>query len=78
MELPPGRSFASLWGGGTLPAYRGRGLYRGLVAHRAAESLRRGYRFLTIDARNTTSRPILERLGATPLVGVQGWLLRPQ
>ena len=78
MELPPERSFASLWGGGTLPAYRGRGLYRGLVAHRAAEALRRGYRFLTIDARDTTSRPILERLGAIALVSVQGWLLRPQ
>ena len=78
MELPAGRSFASLWGGGTLPAYRGRGIYRGLVAHRAAEALRRGYRFLTIDARDTTSRPILERLGAVALVSVQGWLLRPQ
>ena len=78
MELPPKRSFASLWGGGTLPAYRGRGLYRGLVAHRAAEALRGGYRFLTIDARDATSRPILERLGAVPLVGTTGWRLRPQ
>lgn len=77
MELPPERSFASLWGGGTLPAYRGRGIYRGLVAVRAAEALRRGYRFLTIDAAST-SRPILERLGAMPLVSVQGWLLKPQ
>lgn len=55
-------SFASLWGGATLPAYRGRGFYTALVAVRAQEAIQRGYRFLTIDA-SPMSRPIVERHG---------------
>lgn len=35
IEFLPGTSFASLWGGGTLPAWRGRGIYRAMVAYRA-------------------------------------------
>ena len=55
-------SFASLWGGSTLPAYRKRGFYTALVATRAQEAIRRGYRFLTIDA-SPMSRPIVARHG---------------
>ncbi len=76
LEMPPGRSFAGLWGGATLPAYRGRGIYRGLVAARAEEALRRSYRFLRVDARET-SRPILERLGFFALTSVIEWRLPP-
>jgi len=76
LEMPPGRSFAGLWGGGTVPDFRGRGIYRALVASRAQEARRRGYRYLNIDARDT-SRPILERLGFVPLITVTGWVLRP-
>jgi GNAT superfamily N-acetyltransferase len=76
LEMPPGRSFASLWGGGTAPAYRRRGVYRALVAARAAIARSRGYRFLTVDAQET-SRPILERLGFVPLTTTRGWVLRP-
>jgi GNAT superfamily N-acetyltransferase len=57
-----GSQFASLWGGSTLPAYRGRGLYRALIETRAAEALARNVRFLTVDA-SPMSRPILERNG---------------
>jgi GNAT superfamily N-acetyltransferase len=57
----PGR-FASLWGGSTVPEHRRRGLYRALVAIRAQEARRRGFRFLTVDA-SPMSRPILETLG---------------
>ena len=32
IEYPPGSDFAGLWGGGTAPKWRGRGLYRALVA----------------------------------------------
>jgi GNAT superfamily N-acetyltransferase len=53
---------ASLWGGSTLPAYRKRGFYTALVATRAQEALRRGYRFLTIDA-SPMSHPIVARHG---------------
>jgi GNAT superfamily N-acetyltransferase len=55
-------SFASLWGGSTLPAYRKHGFYTALVATRAQEAIRRGYRFLTIDA-SPMSRPIVARHG---------------
>jgi predicted GNAT family acetyltransferase len=54
--------FASLWGGSTLPDFRKRGLYTALTAVRAQESLRRGVRFLTVDA-GPMSRQVLEKLG---------------
>ncbi|MBV2352988.1 GNAT family N-acetyltransferase [Streptomyces sp. J2-1] len=62
MELVPGTRFAGLWGGGTVESWRGRGLYRALVAHRARVAATRGYRYLQVDA-SDLSRPILERLG---------------
>ncbi|MEU5534383.1 GNAT family N-acetyltransferase [Streptomyces sp. NPDC020362] len=62
MELVTGTSFAGLWGGGTVEAWRGRGLYRALVAHRARVAAAHGYRYLQVDA-SPMSRPILERLG---------------
>jgi GNAT superfamily N-acetyltransferase len=54
--------FAGLYGGGTLPQWRGRGIYRALVAYRAQLAAARGYRYLQVDA-SPESRPILERLG---------------
>jgi GNAT superfamily N-acetyltransferase len=54
--------FAGMFGGVTLPEYRGRGLYRATVAKRAELARERGYRLLFVDAL-PTSRPILERLG---------------
>jgi GNAT superfamily N-acetyltransferase len=72
LELAPGRDFAGLYGGGTDPDFRGRGVYRALVAARAAEARRLGVRYLTVDARET-SRPILQRLGFTPLATMTGW-----
>jgi GNAT superfamily N-acetyltransferase len=66
MELHPGTDFASLWGGGTLPAWRGRGIYRALVAHRARIAAELGHRYLQVDA-SDQSRPILQRLGFVPL-----------
>ncbi|QHC28045.1 GNAT family N-acetyltransferase [Streptomyces sp. HF10] len=66
MELVPGTPFAGLWGGGTAEAWRGRGLYRALVAHRARIAAARGCRYLQVDA-SPMSRPVLERLGFLPL-----------
>jgi GNAT superfamily N-acetyltransferase len=54
--------FAGLWGGGTLPEWRGRGIYRAMVGYRARLAAGRGYRYLQVDAL-PMSRPILERLG---------------
>ncbi len=62
VEFNPGTEFASLYGGGTLPGWRGRGVFRAVVAHRAALAAARGYRYLHTDA-SDDSRPILERLG---------------
>jgi GNAT superfamily N-acetyltransferase len=76
LELAPGRDFAGLYGGGTDPAWRGRGVYRALVAARAAEARRLGVRYLTVDARDT-SRPILQRLGFEALATIKGWVLTP-
>jgi GNAT superfamily N-acetyltransferase len=66
VEFHPGTEFASLWGGGTLPAWRGRGVFRSLVAGRAALASARGFRYLQVDA-SPDSRPILERLGFVQL-----------
>ena len=77
LELPRGRPFASLWGGGTHPDQRKRGIYRALVAARATLAHERGYRFLTVDARET-SRPILEGLGFIAVSAIRGWVLKPR
>ncbi|QKV96748.1 GNAT family N-acetyltransferase [Streptomyces sp. NA02950] len=66
LELPPGAPFAGLWGGGTVPDWRGRGVYRSLVAFRARVAADRGYPWLQVDA-SDLSRPVLRRLGFVPL-----------
>jgi hypothetical protein len=66
VDLDPGVEFAGLFGGVTLPEYRGRGLYRATVARRAEIAREAGYRFLYVDAL-PTSRPILERNGFVKL-----------
>ncbi|WP_327289177.1 GNAT family N-acetyltransferase [Streptomyces sp. NBC_01198] len=66
MELCPGTDFAGLWGGGTVKEWRGKGIYRALVARRARIAAAHGYRYLQVDASND-SRPILQRLGFAAL-----------
>ncbi|MFF8412784.1 GNAT family N-acetyltransferase [Streptomyces omiyaensis] len=66
LELYPGTDFAGLWGGGTVEEWRGRGLYRALVAHRARVAAAHGHRYVQVDAA-PTSRPVLRRLGFVPL-----------
>ncbi|GGX54576.1 GNAT family N-acetyltransferase [Streptomyces chartreusis] len=76
MELVPGTRFAGLWGGGTVEGWRGRGIYRALVAHRARAAVDRGYRYLQVDAMSS-SRPILERLGFEPLTTTTPYVYTP-
>ncbi|GHH81849.1 N-acetyltransferase [Streptomyces sulfonofaciens] len=57
-----GTEFACLWGGSTLSAWRGRGIYRALVAARARLAADRQVRYLQVDA-SDDSAPILRRLG---------------
>ncbi|MGH3008658.1 MAG: GNAT family N-acetyltransferase [Gaiellaceae bacterium] len=66
VDFSSGGVFAGLFGGVTLPEFRGRGLYRATVARRAELARERGYRWLYVDAL-PTSRPILERLGFVKL-----------
>jgi hypothetical protein len=54
--------FTGLWGGSTLPEWRGRGLYRATLLHRARLGLDRGKDYVRVDA-SPDSEPILRRLG---------------
>lgn len=62
LEHVPGTSFVGLWGGATLPNWRGRGIYRALTAARARSALAAGYRLAHSDS-TEFSRPILQRSG---------------
>lgn len=66
LELVPGTAFAGIWGGGTVPEWRGKGIYRALVAQRARSALARGVRYLHSDS-TEFSRPILQRSGLLPV-----------
>lgn len=54
--------FTGLWGGSTLAEWRGRGLYRATLLHRARLGLARGKDYVRVDA-SPDSEPILRRLG---------------
>jgi GNAT superfamily N-acetyltransferase len=62
IRFPSETDFGTLWGGSTREEWRGRGIYRSLVARRATLAAERGRRYLQVDA-SDDSRPILERLG---------------
>jgi GNAT superfamily N-acetyltransferase len=47
------RGFARLLGGSTLPQWRGRGIYRALVAVRAQRGAARGVKYLQVEASET-------------------------
>ncbi|MFG3053332.1 GNAT family N-acetyltransferase [Kitasatospora sp. NPDC048239] len=76
LELRPGTGFAGLWGGGTLEGWRGRGVYRALIAHRARIAADAGYRYLQVDA-SSQSRPILQRLGFAALTTITPYRYEP-
>ena len=76
VELPSAGDFAGLWGGATVTAWRRRGIYRALVAHRAAIAAERGFRWLMVDA-SSQSRPILQSLGFVGLASTTPHVLQP-
>lgn len=61
-----GPRWGSLWGGGTRPGWRGRGVYKSTVARRVDWAVEARCRWLVVDA-SSDSRPILQRLGFVPL-----------
>jgi ribosomal protein S18 acetylase RimI-like enzyme len=62
VQFHHGTEFASLWGAGTLSQWRGRGLFRALVAHGTKLAADKGFRYFQADASDDSS-PILQRLG---------------
>ena len=69
--------FAGIWGGATLPHWRGKGIYRALTAARARSAIAVGKTWIHSDS-TEFSRPILERAGflkvseTTPYVWLRG------
>lgn len=70
----PESRFAELYGGATLSAHRGKGLYKALVQARAKEARERGIRFLVVDT-SPMSGPILQRHGFVFLTHAQGFVM---
>jgi N-acetylglutamate synthase-like GNAT family acetyltransferase len=68
--------FGGLYGGSTLAEYRGRGIYKALVAVRAAEAVAHGCKYLTVDC-SEDSRPILQRLGFVAVTTTTPYVWRP-
>jgi GNAT superfamily N-acetyltransferase len=66
VEFYPGTEFGGLYGGATVPDWRGKGIFKAVVAQRAAWAAAAGARYLQTDA-SDDSRPILERLGFIPV-----------
>lgn len=66
LELPSDCDFAVLYSACTLPAWRGRGVFRSLLAHAVSLAASRGFRLLQTDA-FPDSQPILKRLGCVEL-----------
>jgi hypothetical protein len=77
LVLRTGTDFASLWGGSTLPQWRGRGIYRALVAARATLAATRGVRYLQVDA-SADSAPILRRLGLQAVTTTTPYVWSPR
>ena len=75
-RFPSHTEFATFWGGATLEAWRGRGIYRATVAHRANLAAARGIRYIEVDA-SDDSRPILERLGFVPVTTTTPYVWSP-
>jgi len=76
IRFPSGTEFGTLWGGSTRPDWRRRGIYRALVARRAAAASARGCRYLQVDA-SDDSRPILVRLGFVPVTTTTPYIWTP-
>ncbi|WP_189115214.1 GNAT family N-acetyltransferase [Pilimelia terevasa] len=76
LVITPGVDFGGLWGGATLPGWRGRGVYRALVAYRAQVAAAARVPYLQVDA-SAQSRPILRRLGFAALTTTTPFVWTP-
>jgi GNAT superfamily N-acetyltransferase len=76
MRHKRGDAFGSLWGGMTLPDWRGQRIYSALVLIRAWQARQRGCRWLTVDCRSM-SLPILEGQGFQRLSVITPFIWSP-
>lgn len=65
--------FGLLWGGGTVPAHRGRGAYAAVLAARITLARHHGLTHVGLYARIGSSAPIVERFGFTRYGGLTYW-----
>lgn len=73
-EPGSGPRFGSLWGGGTRPGWRGKGVYKSTVARRVDWAVEARCRWLVVDA-SSDSRPILQRLGFVSLTTTTPYMI---
>ncbi|NYE94439.1 GNAT superfamily N-acetyltransferase [Psychromicrobium silvestre] len=73
----PGTEFGGLWGGSTLKQWRGKGIYRALVARRAQIAVSLRMKYLVVDASDASS-PILQRLGFQKVTTTTPWVWSPR
>jgi GNAT superfamily N-acetyltransferase len=72
----PGTEFAGLYSAATRTGWRGRGIYRAIVAYRARLAAARGLRHLRVET-TTMSRPIVRRLGFEPVTTTTTYIWTP-
>jgi N-acetylglutamate synthase-like GNAT family acetyltransferase len=70
-------SIAVLFCAATLEAYRGRGIYKNLIARRLADARRDGMRAAIVQAVCTSSAPICRRLGFREVANLEWHAWRP-
>ncbi|MFD8739521.1 GNAT family N-acetyltransferase [Streptomyces sp. NPDC059618] len=71
-----GADFAGLWGGSTLEEWRGQGIYRAMVAHRARLASARGVPYVYVDA-SADSAPTLSCLGLRAITTTTPYVWSP-
>ena len=76
LRLQPGTEFCGLWGGSTLPEWRGRGLYRALTSPPCPAGPRPRLPYARVDT-SPDSRPILVGLGMHAVADTRPYLLEP-
>ncbi|NLU79504.1 GNAT family N-acetyltransferase [Micromonospora sp. HNM0581] len=76
VRYPVDSTFATLWGGSTLPEWRRKGIYRAMVTYRARLAGARGRTLVQVDA-SDESRPVLERLGLVAVTATTPYVYTP-
>jgi hypothetical protein len=72
----PGPDFAGLYTAATRTDWRGRGIYRAIVAYRVRLAVARGFRYLRVET-TAMSRPILRSLGFEPVSATTTYVWTP-